>query len=160
MKVVLFHPDIPQNTGNILRTCAVTGTDLVLIPPIGFHLTSRWLKRSGLDYHQQVHLQQQEDWESLFSHSSSFYFFSSHAKQLYTDVSYSSDSLLVFGSETKGIPQEVWERWPDRFLQVPMLPGFRCLNLATTVGIVLYEAWRQQGFAHPTSSLRDYQKGE
>lgn len=148
MDVVLFQPDIPQNTGNIARTCAATGCDLILIPPLGFRLSSRQLKRAGLDYWANVHLREERDWEEYFEKNSDrLYFFSCHSKKSYTEASYSSDSLLVFGSETKGLPEKVWERWSDRFVTIPMLSTARCLNLSNCVAIGVYEALRQQGIS-------------
>lgn len=147
MKVVLYQPQIPQNTGNIVRTCAVTGCDLLLVGPLGFSIQDRWLKRAGLDYWEGVKIQVTDDLEKeLNSCESSFYFFSSHAKTGYTAASYSSDSWLIFGSETAGLPRSWHEKWPERFLTIPMKPQARCLNLATSVGIAVYEAWRQQNF--------------
>ncbi len=147
MKVILYQPQIPQNTGNIVRTCAVTGSDLILIQPLGFSISDRWLKRAGLDYWEGVSVELQEDLEAyLDSSSSSFYFFSSKATTLYSDVNYQKDDLLIFGSETTGLPAAYFSRWPEKFVKIPMIPGVRCLNLATSVGIGVYEAWRRQSF--------------
>jgi len=149
MKIVLYQPCIPQNTGNIVRTCAVTGNDLILILPLGFSISDRWLKRSGLDYWEGVDVQTQtvENLDELLeSTSSSFYFFSSKATRLYTDVSYTPNDYLIFGSETSGLPERFFQRWPERFVRIPMIEGVRCLNLATSVGIGVYEGWRQNQF--------------
>lgn len=147
MKVVLYQPQIPQNTGNIVRTCAVTGSSLLLVGPLGFSLQDRWLKRAGLDYWEGIDMQTTDDLEKeLEAFEGSFYFFSSHAKIRYTDAVYSPDSWLIFGSETSGLPRAWHEKWPESFLTIPMKPEVRCLNLATSVGIVVYEAWRQQNF--------------
>lgn len=147
MKVILFEPQIPQNAGNIVRTCAVTGSSLMMIKPLGFSTQDRWLKRSGLDYWEGVDVTLAEDLLGFLSDCPHpFFFFSSKAKQKYTDVSYTQDSILIFGSETKGLPPCFFEKWPDRFVTLPMVPGIRCLNLATTVGIAVYEAWRQSDF--------------
>lgn len=154
MIVVLFQPQIPQNSGNVVRSCAVTGTDLILVPPFGFSLSNRWLKRAGLDYWEGVNVQIVENLEVwLDATSSPFYFFSSHAKKLYTDVNYTSDSILIFGSETSGLPSHYVEKYPDRFVTIPMLPESRCLNLATSVGIGLFEAIRQVGIRPKASHL-------
>lgn len=151
MKIILFQPQIPQNTGNIVRTCSVTGTSLSLVRPLGFSITDRWLKRAGLDYWEGVDVSFIDDFTQFLDTSSlPFYFFSSKASQRYTDISYTHDDLLIFGSETSGLPPQYTEKWPDRFATIPMIPESRCLNLATSVGIVLYEAWRQQGFLHST----------
>lgn len=150
MKLVLFNPRIPHNTGAIVRLCAVTGHDLALVPPLGFSLASRHLKRAGLDYWEGVRLEIIDDLESrLIALTSPFYFFSSRATQLYTEAKYTADSWLIFGSETAGLPTLFLERWSDRFVTIPMLPGKRCLNLALSASIALYEAWRQQSFKTP-----------
>ncbi len=147
MKVVLFQPQIPQNTGNVVRTCSCTGSGLVLVRPLGFSINDRWLKRAGLDYWENVPIEIMDDLESYLKQTaSSFFFFSSKASQLYTDVRYDKDSLLVFGSETAGLPPQYLEQWPDHFVKIPMLPEARCLNLATSVGIGTYEALRQTSY--------------
>ena len=147
MHVVLFQPQIPQNTGNIVRTCAVTGSSLILVGPLGFKITDRWLKRAGLDYWEGVNVSVIDDLEQfLKNYVTNFYFFSSKATKLYTDVSYTHNDLLIFGSETAGLPPQFLEQWPDRFVTIPMKPNARCLNLATSVGIGVYEAFRQTGF--------------
>ncbi|WP_039356681.1 MULTISPECIES: tRNA (cytidine(34)-2'-O)-methyltransferase [Candidatus Protochlamydia] len=147
MKIILFQPQIPQNAGNIVRTCAVTGTDLIMVHPLGFSTHDRWLKRAGLDYWEGVSVSFIENLENyLENQQASFYFFSSKATTLYTEVSYAADSFLIFGSETSGLPSIFQEKWGNRFVKIPMKPKVRCLNLATSAGIALYEAWRQQGF--------------
>lgn len=147
MKIVLYQPQIPQNTGNIVRTCAVTGSDLLLIEPLGFSISDRWLKRAGLDYWEGVEVAKMDNLEQyLDNYPGQFWFFSSKATRRYCDVGYQQDDLLIFGSETTGLPDHFLERWPEKFLTVPMVPEARCLNLATTAGIVVYEAWRQQNF--------------
>jgi tRNA (cytidine/uridine-2'-O-)-methyltransferase len=147
MKVVLFQPQIPQNTGNIVRTCAVTGNELILVRPLGFKTTSRFLKRAGLDYWAGVDVTEIDDLTSYLEMlTTPFYFFSSHAKKNYTQIDYSASDHLIFGSETAGLPLSFHERWKDHFYTLPMKPDARCLNLANTVSIVLYEAWRQNHF--------------
>ncbi len=148
MKIILFQPQIPQNTGNIVRTCAVTGMSLALVGPLGFSVTDRWLKRAGLDYWEGVDVSFIDDLEAHLKHTThNFYFFSSKADRLYSQVNYGADDLLIFGSETSGLPSQFSAQWPERCVTIPMIPGVRCLNLATSVGIGAYEAWRQQGFA-------------
>lgn len=148
MKIILYQPQIPQNTGNIVRTCSVTGNDLILVEPLGFSVNNRWLKRAGLDYWEGVNVQIINDLEHLLMETkSNFYFFSSKASHLYTSLAYKNDDLLIFGSETTGLNSSFLEKWPDRFATIPMVQGARCLNLATSVGIVVYEAWRQQSFS-------------
>lgn len=152
MKVILYQPQIPQNAGNIVRTCAVTGSDLIMVEPLGFSTHDRWLKRAGLDYWEGVHVSfiQDVDLEDyLEKQTHPFYFFSSKGKKIYSRANYTEESILIFGSETTGLPSKFFEKWPDRFVTLPMIQGARCLNLATTAGIALYEAWRQQGF-NPT----------
>lgn len=127
-----------------MRTCSVTGTDLVLVKPLGFSTSDRWLKRSGLDYWEGVDVEMIDDlMEYLEKKTTPFYFLSSKAKKQYTDIHYTPADALIFGSETSGLPEIFLERWPERFVTIPMLPGARCLNLATSVGITLYEALRQ-----------------
>ncbi len=153
MQVVLYQPQIPQNTGTIARTCAAGGTDLVLVRPLGFSTGSRHLKRAGLDYWGGVHVEEIDDLVSFLEGRSTF-FFSSKAEKLYTDACFNSEATLVFGSETSGLPPFCWERWPDRFFTIPMTQAHRCLNLACSVGIVLYEALRQNHFLFPKNKER------
>ncbi|HEY4254910.1 MAG TPA: tRNA (cytidine(34)-2'-O)-methyltransferase [Chlamydiales bacterium] len=144
MKIILFQPEIPQNTGNVARTCAATRTDLVLVRPLGFSLSDRQMKRAGLDYWKSVSLEVVDDVSSLLQES--FFFFSSKAKRPYTAASYTKNSVLVFGSETKGLSSEFWEKYPEHFYTIPMAEGERCLNLSSSAAIVLYEALRQTNF--------------
>ena len=147
MHVVLYEPQIPQNTGNIVRTCACTGSSLILVPPLGFSVTDRWLKRAGLDYWEGVNVRQEEKFEEYLENlQKPFYFFSSKAKKSYTTIDFSPDDHLIFGSETKGLPKSFHEKWHNRFYTIPMKEGVRCLNLSNSVAIVLYEAWRQNNF--------------
>ena len=147
MKIILVHPQIPQNTGNIVRTCSVTGTGLVLVHPLGFSINDRWLKRAGLDYWEGVDMTMVEDLESLLiTAPANFYFFSSKATKSYTEISYMPEDWLIFGSETNGLPASLFEKYPEKYVRIPMRSDVRCLNLATSVGIGLYEALRQQGF--------------
>lgn len=147
MQIILFQPQIPQNTGNIVRTAAVTGCSLVLVKPLGFSVTDRWLKRAGLDYWEGVNVELIDDLEAyLEAYPHSFYFFSSHAQARYTDVTYDPNTALIFGSETRGLPPLYLNKWPDKFVTLPMKENQRCLNLATSVGIGVYEALRQNSF--------------
>jgi tRNA (cytidine/uridine-2'-O-)-methyltransferase len=148
MQIILFQPQIPQNAGNVVRSCAVTGTSLRMVRPLGFTPTDKHLKRAGLDYWEGVDVGIIEDLESYLEQCSSpFFFFSSKVEQRYTDIQYPSNSILIFGSETAGLPLHYHERWKEKFATIPMRPGVRCLNLATSVGIVLYEALRQNNFS-------------
>lgn len=148
MQIILFQPQIPQNTGNIIRTCSVTGTSLTLVTPTGFNLSSRQLRRAGMDYFEGVDFQTIDDIEEYLEQTPHpFYFLSSKAEKRYTDVKYGKDDILIFGSETSGLPDSLWQRWPEQFVTIPMKEGSRCLNLATSTGIVLFEALRQQNFS-------------
>jgi len=147
LKVVLFEPQIPQNAGNIVRTCAVTGTDLILVKPLGFQTSDRMLKRAGLDYWGGVNVSFLDDlFVFLNNTTTNFYFFSSHAKKNYSQTNYKPNDLLIFGSETTGLPALYHKTWAERFLTIPMKAESRCLNLSNAVSIVLYEALRQNGF--------------
>ncbi len=144
VSVVLFQPQIPQNTGNIVRTCACTGASLILVPPLGFSITDRWLKRAGLDYWEGVDVRKENHFEEYLENlQTPFYFFSSKASTPYTKIDFSPEDHIIFGSETKGLPSSLHDRWNDRFYKIPMKDGARCLNLSNSVSIVLYEAWRQ-----------------
>lgn len=148
MEVVLFQPEIPQNAGNIVRTCAVTGSSLTLVRPLGFLVSDKRLRRAGLDYWDGVDVTFVDDVVAyLESRSGGCYFFSSKAAKKYCDVTYKEGDALVFGSETSGLPEILWQRYPEKFVTIPMVSEARCLNLAVSVGIALFEAWRQQGFA-------------
>ncbi len=144
MKIVLYQPQIPQNTGNVVRTCSVTGTDLVLVTPLGFSTQDRWLKRAGLDYWGGVQVVFVDDLPLFLKEQGATpYFFSSKATKLYTEVSYKDSDILIFGSENTGLPDEFRTLYPDSFVKIPQKEGSRCLNLATSVGVALFEAIRQ-----------------
>ena len=147
MEIVLFQPEIPQNTGNIVRTCSVTNTKLTLLRPLGLSASDKTLKRAGLDYWNEVEINYIDDLVAyLDSTTKDFYFFSSKAKSLYTEVSYSKDAIIVFGSETSGLPKEIHQKWPQKFVTIPMVKDARCLNLSNSVAIALYEGLRQNHF--------------
>jgi tRNA (cytidine/uridine-2'-O-)-methyltransferase len=147
MKVVLYRPQIPQNTGNIVRTCRTAGADLLLIGPLGFSVTDRWLKRAGLDYWEGVNVTQSQDLDAelalLEQQNIPFFFLSSKVDRPYFSAELPQNAVFIFGSETEGLPDSLHDRYPDRFLTIPMEAGARCLNLATSVGIVVYECRRQ-----------------
>ncbi len=147
MNIILFQPQIPQNTGNIVRTCAVAGANLYLVKPLGFSVSSKRLKRAGLDYWEGVDVNFIDDLPAFLDNTSArFFFYSAHASKYYTEVDYASDDYLIFGSETSGLSQEFWDKWPEKFCTIPQREETRCLNLANAVSIVLYEALRQQNF--------------
>ncbi len=148
LHVVLYQPEIPQNTGNIARTCALTGTVLHLIHPLGFRLDERHLKRAGLDYWEEVTIREHSTWVAFREAypGANCYYLSTKGDRRYTEVDYRPDDFLIFGPETRGLPASILEPAGDRVLRVPMRPGLRSLNLANSVAIVLYEALRQLGF--------------
>ncbi|MES2309968.1 MAG: tRNA (cytidine(34)-2'-O)-methyltransferase [Verrucomicrobiota bacterium] len=149
MNVVLVEPEIPPNTGNVARLCAATQTTLHLIEPLGFELSDRMLKRAGMDYWKQVDWKCWPHFQALREAfpARNFYFIETGTAQVYSDISFQSDDVIVFGRETKGLPLPLIEANRDRCYHIPMLnPESRSLNLANCVSIVLYEALRQQGF--------------
>ncbi len=147
MEVVLFEPEIPQNCGNVIRTCLATNSGLTLVRPLSFSLSDKYLKRSGLDYVKNFPIQCIDNLEAyLEQNQSDFYFFSSKAKRSYSEINFSPNSTLIFGSETGGLPDKYQERWGDRFYTIPMHSKVRCLNLANSVAIVLYKAWETNQF--------------
>lgn len=147
--IVLMNPEIPQNTGNIARTCAATGAVLHLIKPLGFSLEDRYLKRAGLDYWRLMTYHVYESAEEFFlAHPRERMFFAStKAPSGYHEVSYRDGDYLVFGRETRGLPENLLEKVYDRCIRVPMREEARSLNLSNSVAIVLYEALRQNEFA-------------
>lgn len=147
LTIVLFEPKIPQNAGNLVRCCKVAGASLILVRPLGFSTSSSALKRAGLDYWDGVSVEIIDNlYDFLQSTNRPFYFFSSHASKLYTEATFEENSLLIFGSETSGLPSHLHETYPTSFFTIPMVPNSRCLNLSNAASIVLYEAWRQLDF--------------
>ncbi|MGE0201838.1 MAG: tRNA (cytidine(34)-2'-O)-methyltransferase [Candidatus Melainabacteria bacterium] len=146
--VVLVEPRIPQNTGNIARLCACTGASLMLVGSLGFRLHDRYLKRAGMDYLAHVAIEQFADWPDLMAAYPDWtpWFFSSKAARPYTRVGYPPRTLLVFGSETQGLPEALLDTHADRCVTLPMQPhpDVRSLNLSNTVAVAVYEAIRQQ----------------
>ena len=127
-----------------MRTCSVTGCALTLVKPLGFSVSNKWLKRAGLDYWEGVDIAMIDDLVCYLEQlQTPFYFFSRHAQKLYTEVQYESDCHLIFGSETTGLAPIFWEKWPAHFYKIPMKPKSRCLNLANSVSVVVYEGIRQ-----------------
>lgn len=151
LNVVLFQPEIPQNTGNIARTCAATNTTLHLIRPLGFSTDDKMLKRAGLDYWEYVDIRYYDSLDVFFyqNQGGEFYFLTKFGKQTHTDFDYSDpekDIYFIFGRETTGLPDEVIEKYSDRCLRVPMTDVVRALNLSNTAAILIYEALRQQNY--------------
>lgn len=146
MEVVLIDPQIPQNTGSIARTCAATATPLCIVGKPKFEISERTVRRAGLDYWPFVELYQFETWEQYLAarSPSDLWLMTKFAKPLYYNANFKSDSALVFGSETTGIPDLIKERYPSQQLRIPIVcSGVRSLNLSNAVSIVLYEARRQ-----------------
>lgn len=145
-EIVLNSPQIPPNTGNIIRLCANTGARLHLVEPLGFELSDKRLKRAGLDYHDLAHVEVYASWGDLRAAlvDRTWYAFSSHGQGEYSKACFSAGDVLVFGSEPEGLPVEILREFaPDKTLRIPMVPGSRSLNLANAVSVVMYEAWRQ-----------------
>ncbi len=148
LHIALYRPEIPPNTGNIARTCAATGTHLHIVGTPGFRTTDRHLKRAGLDYWHAVKISYHRDFDELkeFLPESRFVYFSSRARIVYTDFAYRENDCLVFGCETTGLPEEIIKQNPERCVRIPIYRDLvRCLNLATSVGVGLFEALRQLG---------------
>ena len=147
--IVLVEPEIPQNTGNIVRTCAATGCKLHLIKPLGFSVDDKYLKRAGLDYWESTDIFYYNSIKELLDKhtSSNFYFFSTKAGKTYAEIAYKAGDFLVFGKETKGLDEALLQQNLDRTVRMPMLDEIRSLNLSNTVAIAVYEAWRQNDFA-------------
>jgi tRNA (cytidine/uridine-2'-O-)-methyltransferase len=148
--VVLYQPEIPPNTGNVLRLCANTGCRLHLVKPLGFLLTDRALARAGLDYDDIRSAVVHDDWDAALARLAGrrLFAFSTHAARGYADARFAADDVFVFGPETRGLPEAVLDAIaPDRRLRLPMVAGSRSVNLSNAVAVVVYEAWRQLGFA-------------
>jgi len=146
--VVLFEPEIPPNTGNVIRLCANTGCKLHLIQPLGFQLDDRQLKRAGLDYHEYASVQVHADWAALLQAVPGRRFaFSTKATNPFDRVEYRPGDTFIFGPETRGLPAALMAGIDPQFrLRLPMVVGSRSLNLSNAVAVVVYEAWRQNGF--------------
>jgi tRNA (cytidine/uridine-2'-O-)-methyltransferase len=160
IEIVLFEPQIPPNTGNIARTCALTGTKLHLIKPLGFNIDDKTLKRAGLDYWHLLDIEIHESLEDfLLAHGDRNIFLSTTKGDLvHTACDFTGDVMIVFGAETTGLPRSLHERFDSRRFRIPMLDhrDVRSLNLSNSVAIVLYEALRQQNYNPLTSIRRQY----
>jgi tRNA (cytidine/uridine-2'-O-)-methyltransferase len=149
LHIVLFEPEIPPNTGNIIRLCANTGTQLHLIEPLGFELDDKRLRRAGLDYHEFADVQCYANLQAFIQKIKPERIFglSTHGKKSAYDVQYQLNDALLFGPETRGLPTDIKEQLGEQgLLRLPMLPSNRSLNLSNTVAIMVYEAWRQLSF--------------
>jgi tRNA (cytidine/uridine-2'-O-)-methyltransferase len=149
MNIILHQPEIPQNTGNIGRTCAATGSSLHLIRPFGFEITDKNLKRAGMDYWYDLDVHYYDSFDDFLQKNpnAKIYMATTKAKHCYTDVSYSNDDFIMFGSEGSGISEEILMNYKDTCIRIPMLAKYRSLNLSNSVAIVVYEALRQIGFS-------------
>ena len=148
LHIVLVEPEIPQNTGNIARTCACTGATLHLVEPMGFRLTSKQLGRAGLDYWDEVEIRRYACMDAFLEEHAGdeLYFFTGQAKTLHTEVPYGTNPYLVFGRESRGLDPQVLEKYPERCVRIPMRDGLRSLNLSNAVAVGAYEVFRVAGF--------------
>ena len=148
LNIVLVEPEIPQNTGNIARTCAATGARLHIVKPMGFEPTDKQLKRAGLDYWYLLDLTYYENIDEFFEKNKggNFFFFTTKAQKTHSDAVYTDKSFLIFGKETKGLPEELLLEHPDECVRIPMIDEARSLNLSNAVAIGVYEALRQFGY--------------
>ena len=149
LNIVLVEPEIPQNAGNIVRTCAVTNSKLHMVRPLGFEVSDKYLKRAGLDYWHFVDISYYDSIEEVmdkFYNGNNFWFFSTKAKNVHSNVSYKDGDFLVFGKETKGLPEPLLEKHYDECVRLPMMNECRSLNLSNSVCVGVYEALRQLGY--------------
>lgn len=150
LNIVLVEPEIPQNTGNIARTCAATGSSLHLVKPLGFSIDDKHVKRAGLDYWRLLDLHVYENIDEFFMKNdiNKFYFATTKGHQYYSDFSFSDGDFILFGKETAGLPKNILSKYPEKTMRIPMVDDERArsLNLSNSVAIVLYEALRQLGF--------------
>lgn len=148
LQLALFEPEIPPNTGNIIRLCANCGAKLHLIHPLGFEMNNKHMRRAGLDYHEWAHVQEYDNFEHFVKSNTQARIIacSTKASTNYTDVQYTDQDILLFGPESRGLPQSIRESLPVQ-IRIPMRPNSRSLNLSNAAAIICYEAWRQHNFA-------------
>lgn len=151
MHIVLVHPEIPPNTGNIIRLAANTGCDLHLIEPLGFVMTNKHMRRAGLDYHEYADVKSYANWQVFLEQAqpdfSRMFAMTTKGSQSFADITWRYDDWVVFGCETKGLPEEVRETFPpEQRIRLPMVAEQRSLNLSNSVAVTVYEAWRQNGY--------------
>lgn len=152
INIVMVEPEIPQNTGNIARTCAAIGAKLHLVKPLGFEITDKYLKRAGLDYWDKLDIEEHESIASFLAkykpRENNMFFATTKARNCYSDVDYSSfdEVFILFGKETKGLPEDLLEENLSNTIRIPMREHLRSLNLSNSVAIIVYEVLRQQGF--------------
>ena len=153
MNIVFLNPEIPTNTGNIGRTCVLTNTKLHLIKPLGFSLEDKYIKKGGLDYWEKVQLFIWEDFDHFYKENienkdANLYFATTKTNQKYSDVKFQKNDFIMFGPESRGIPEEILNKYKENNITIPMLPLGRSLNLSNAVAIVLFEALRQNNFEY------------
>ena len=147
INIVMIEPEIPQNTGNVARTCAATGARLHLVGPMGFKIDDKKLKRAGLDYWHFLDITYYENTEEFFAkNSGEFFYFTTKGRTVHSDVNYPDNCYLVFGKETKGLPEELLIKNPDRCVRIPMGDEIRSLNLSNSVAVAVYETLRQWNY--------------
>ncbi len=152
LNIVMVEPEIPQNTGNIARTCAAIGAKLHLVKPLGFEITDKYLKRAGLDYWDKLEIEEHENLNAFLEkyppETNNMYFSTTKGKQCYSDVNYKNlnEVFILFGKETKGLPEDLLQKYIEKTIRIPMREHLRSLNLSNSVAIVAYEILRQVGF--------------
>lgn len=147
LNIVLVEPEIPANTGNIARTCAVTGAQLHLVEPLGFSISDKHVRRAGLDYWPHLNVIVHKSLDDFFANTEGIYYYcSTKAKKYYHEVLFEEECYLLFGKETKGLPEHLIFDNPEQAIKIPMRNGLRSLNLSNSVSIIVYEALRQHGF--------------
>lgn len=152
INIVLVEPEIPQNTGNIARTCAAIGAKLHLVKPLGFEISDKYLKRAGLDYWDKLEIEEHQSLQDFLAkynpENTNMYFVTTKGQHCYSDVNYSDleDVFLLFGKETKGLPEDLLQKYIDNAIRIPMRKDLRSLNLSNSVAILAYEVLRQQNF--------------
>ena len=151
MNIVFLNPEIPTNTGNIGRTCVLTNTKLHLIKPLGFSLEDKYIKKGGLDYWEEVQLFIWEDFDHFYKENienkdANLYFATTKTNQKYSDIKFQKNDFIMFGPESRGIPEEILNKYKEYNITIPMIPMGRSINLANSASIILYEALRQNDF--------------
>lgn len=149
LNLVLYQPEIPPNTGNIIRLAANTGAQLHLVRPLAFELDDKRLRRAGLDYGEWQDMQVHDDWDSFMTRCQpkNLYTISTKGRRFYTDATFAAGDYVVFGPETRGLPADILQQQaPEKILRIPMQPHSRSMNLSNAVSVIVYEAWRQMGF--------------
>lgn len=152
INIVMVEPEIPQNTGNIARTCAATGAKLHLVEPLGFEISDKTLKRAGLDYWDKLDIENHKSFEEFLEkykpEENNMFFVTTKGQTCYSDIKYEemNQVFLLFGKETKGLPEDILKKYLDKTIRIPMLPALRSLNLSNSVAIVAYEALKHNNF--------------